>query len=30
LLELIRLVFRLSLGNSRSKTYTAIGFMIAV
>jgi ATP-binding cassette subfamily B protein len=27
--ELIRLVFRLSLGNSRSKTYTAIGFMIA-
>jgi ATP-binding cassette, subfamily B, bacterial len=27
--ELVRLVFRLSLGNSRSKTYTAIAFMLA-
>ena len=27
--ELVRLVFRLSLGNSRTKTYTAIAFMFA-
>lgn len=27
--ELVRLVFRLSLGNSRAKTYTAIAFMFA-